>query len=176
MLKRLFLSVGLLSGIFLLTPAASSAEPIKIGIVDARKCIEQSEAGKKIYAAFKEKSDRIQKDLEARKAELIKLQEELSNRGSLLSAEAKREKEKELMRKEEDFRDLARQKETEFQKEEGSAFQNLSNELFEVTSKIAKEEGYSLISEAKTGVVYFNSAIDLTDKVIKTFNGKKATR
>jgi len=175
MLKKLFLSAGLFFGIFLVTGTVSrAAEPLKIGIIDARKCVEQSEAGKKIYAALKEKSDRIQKDLNARKADLMKLQEDFSKKGSILSAEAKREKEKELMRKEEDFRDLARQRETEFQKDQGGALQNLSNELFEVTSKIAKEEGYTLILEAKTGVVYFNNAMDLTDRVRKIFNEKKA--
>ena len=174
MLKRLFLSPGLLFAVLLMTgTAVLAAEPLKIGVIDARKCIEQSEAGKKLYASFKEKSDRIQKDLDARKAELKKLQEDFSKKGGVLSPEAKNEKQKELMRKEEDLRDLARQRDIEYQKEEGTAFQNLSNELFEVTSQIAKEEGYTLILEAKSGVVYFNSAIDLTDRVIKTFNGKK---
>ncbi len=175
MLKKVFMYTGLLLSVFLLTGSMSrAAEPLKIGVIDARKCVEQSEAGKKIYAVFKQKSDLIQKDLGARRAELIKLQEDFSKKGSVLSTEAKREKEKELMRKEEDFRDLVRQKEIEYQKEEGAAFQNLSNELFEVTSKIAKEEGYAVILEAKTGVVYFNSTMDLTDRVIKIFNEKKA--
>ena len=175
MLKRVVVPAGLLIGVFLLTCTLSwAAEPIKIGVIDARKCIEQTEAGKKIYAVFKEKSDRIEKDLDARKNEIIKLREDLSKRSNLLSAEVKREKEKDLLRKEEDFRDLARGKETEYQKEESNAFQNLSNELFGVASKIAKDEGYILILEAKTGVVYYNSAIDITDRVIKTFNEKKA--
>ncbi len=175
MLKRWFMSVGLLFCVFLLTCALSwAAEPIKIGVIDAKKCVEQTEAGKKIYAIFKEKADRIQKDLDARKNEIIKMREDLSKKSTLLGAEARRDKEKDLLRKEEDFRDLARGKETEYQKEENNAFQNLSNELFGVASKIAKDEGYTLILEARSGVVYFNSAIDITDRVIRTFNEKKA--
>ena len=175
MLKKVVVPAGLLIGVLWLTCTLSlAAEPIKIGIIDARKCIEQCEAGKKVYATFREKSDRIQKDLDARRNEIIKMREDLSKKSNLLGAEAKREKEKDLQRKEEDFRDLARGKEAEYQKEEGTAFQNLSNELFEVASKIAKDEGYTLILEAKTGVVYYNSAMDITDRVIKTFNEKKA--
>jgi outer membrane protein len=171
MLKRWFMSVGFLFCVFLLTCALSwAAEPIKIGVIDAKKCVEQTEAGKKIYATFKEKADRIQKDLDARKNEIIKMREDLSKKSNLLGTEARRDKEKDLLRREEDFRDLAREKEAEYQKEQGSAFQNLSNELFGVASKIAKEEGYTLILEARTGVVYFISAIDITDRVIKTFN------
>lgn len=175
MLKKVVVPVGLLVGVFLLTCSLSwAADLIKIGVIDARKCIEQTEAGKKVYATFREKSDRIQKDLDARRNEIIKLREDFSKKGNLLSDEAKRDKEKDLQRKEEDFRDLAREKETEYHKEEGNAFQNLSNQLFEVASKIAKDEGYTLILEAKTGVVYYNSAIDITDRVIKIFNEKKA--
>jgi outer membrane protein len=173
MLKKWFMSIGLLFCVFLFTSTLSwAAEPVKIGVIDARKCIEQTEEGKKIHATLKEKSDRIQKDLDARKNEIIKMREDLSKKSNLLGAEARRDKEKDLLRKEEDFRDLAREKEAEYRKEESSAFQKLFNELFEVTSKIAKDEGYTLILEAKTGVVYYNSAIDITDRVIKSFNEK----
>jgi len=175
MVKRWVMSIGLLFCVFLLTSAISTAaEPLKIAVVDSRKCIEQCEAGKKISADLKEKFDRTRKDLDARRNEIIKMQEDLSNKSNLLSAEAKREKEKDLLRKEEDLRDLAQGKEIEFQKEESKAFQNISNELFEVASKIARDEGYTLILEVKSGVVYNNSDIDITDRVIKSYNEKKA--
>jgi len=111
--------------------------------------------------------------LELRQNELKKLQEEYTRKSGAYSTEVKREKEKELMRKQEDFRDQTREKEAEFQKEEMDAFQKLTGELFETAGSIGKEEGYSLILEAKSGVVYFNSAIDITDKVIKRVNEKK---
>jgi outer membrane protein len=175
MLKRWFMSVGLFSVVFLLTCSlARAAEPVKIAVIDARKCIQQSDAGKKLYAVYKEKSDRIEKDLDARKNEIKKLQEELSGKSTVLNDEAKREKEKDLLRRQEDLRDLAREKETAYQKEENAAFQNLSNELFEVAKKIAVDEGYALVLEAQSGVIYRNSNIDITDRVIKIFNGKKA--
>ncbi len=153
---------------------AGAAETVKIAVIDARKCIQQCDAGKKLYAVYKEKSDRIEKDLNVRKNEIKRLQEELSKKQNALSDEAKREKEKELLRKQEDLRDQAREKEMAYQKEEGTAFQNLSNELFEVAKKIAVDEGYTLVLEAQSGVIYRNSNIDITDRVIKIYNEKKA--
>lgn len=174
MVKRLLKISGLLVGLLMITASIVRAEgPMKIGVMDAKRCIEQSEAGKKIYALLKEKIARIQRDLEVRQNDLKKLQEQYTTKSGAYSIEVKREKEKELMRKEEDYRDQAREKEAEFQKEEARAFEKLTGEIFEVAAAIGKEEGYSLILEAKSGVVYFIPTLDLTDKVIKRVNEKK---
>jgi outer membrane protein len=154
-------------------PVGASEPPLKIGILDLQRCIQQSEAGKKASKSLQEKSDRIKKDLTIKREDLKKNRDEFTKKSNVLSADAKRDKEKELLRKEEDFRDLVREKEDEMHKDEYSAMQPLLNELFEVTSKLAKEEGYTLILEAKSGVVYFNKPIDITDKIIKLFNEAK---
>ena len=60
------------------------------------------------------------------------------------------------------------------QKDEYTAMQPLLNELFEVTKKLAKDEGFTLILESKSGVVYFNKPVeDITEKVIKLANEPK---
>ena len=154
-------------------PSWASDPPPKIGVLDLQRCIQQSEAGKKASKNLQEKSDRIKKDLTAKREDLKKLREEFSKKSNVLSADAKRDKEKELIRKEEDFRDLVREKEDEMHKDEYNAMQPLLSELFEITSKLAKEEGYTLILEAKSGVVYFVKPIEITDKVVKLFNENK---
>jgi outer membrane protein len=161
--------------IFLWTAAPSwAAETLKIGVIDLQKCIQQSDAGKRASKTLQDKADRIKKDLEAKRDELKKLSEEFNKRSQVLSADAKREREKELIRKDEDLRELVRKKEEEMRKDEYNAMQPLLNELFEVTKKLAKDEGFTLILEVKTGVVYFNKPVeDITDKVIKLANETK---
>lgn len=165
--------VGCLVFSLLLGGSAWAVEPLKIGILDLQKCLDQSEAGKKAKKLLQDKSDRIKKDLSLKRDELKKNREEFNKKASVLNADARRDKEKELIRKEEDFRDLVREKEEEMRKDEYNAMQPLLNDLFEVTSKVAKEEGYTLIVEAKSGVVYYNKSIDVTDKIIKLFNENK---
>ena len=59
-------------------------------------------------------------------------------------------------------------------KDEYNAMQPLLDELFEVTKKLAKDEGYTLILESKSGVVYFNKPVEeITEKVIKIANETK---
>jgi outer membrane protein len=165
-----------LIGLFFLGSAVAfgaGEPPLKIGILDLQRCIQQSEAGKKASKSLQEKSERIKKDLTTKREDLKKMREEFAKKSNVLSSEAKRDKEKEMIRKEEDFRDLVREKEDEMHKDEYNAMQPLLNELFEVTSKLAKEEGYTLILEAKSGVVYFTKPIDITDKIIRLFNEAK---
>jgi outer membrane protein len=98
----------------------------------------------------------------------------MKKKSSVLSADAKREKEKELIRKDEELRELVRKKEGEMQKDEYTAMQPLLNELFDITKKLAKDEGYTLILESKSGVVHFSKPVeDITEKVIKLANEPK---
>lgn len=170
------MTVVMLWGLVFLWGAAPawSGDVLKIGVIDLQKCIQQSEAGKKASKGLQEKADRIKKDLETKRDELKKLSEEFNKKSNVLSAEAKREKEKELIRKDEDLRELVRKKEEEMRKDEYNAMQPLLTELFEVTKKLAKDEGYTLILESKSGVVYFTKPVDdITDKVIKVANEPK---
>jgi outer membrane protein len=167
--------VFLLGLTFLWTaPPSWAGEVLKIGVIDLQKCIQQSESGKEASRGLQEKVDRIKKDLEAKKEELKKLSDEFNIKSSVLSADAKREREKELIRKDEDLRQLVRKKEEEMQKDEYNAMQPLLSELFDITKKLAKEEGYTLILESKSGVVYFDKPVEeITEKVIRLANEPK---
>ena len=167
------LAILLFGLLFCSTQPVRASEPVKIGILDLQKCLDQSEAGKKAKKLLQDKSERIKKDLSLKRDELKKNRDEFTKKASVLNADARRDKEKELVRKEEDFRDLVREKEEEMRKDEYNAMQPLLNDLFEITSKLAKDESYTMILEAKSGVVYYNKSVDITDKIVKLFNEGK---
>ena len=54
------------------TAPVLASEPIKIGILDLQKCLDQSEAGKKAKKILQDKSERIKKDLSLKRDELKK--------------------------------------------------------------------------------------------------------
>lgn len=175
MIKAVWRSVVVImvGSVLALAQPVRASEPLKIGILDLQRCLDQSESGKKAKKLLQDKSERIKKDLSLKRDELKKNRDEFTKKASVLNADARRDKEKELVRKEEDFRDLVREKEEEMRKDEYNAMQPLLNDLFEVTSKLAKDENYTLIVEAKSGVVYYNKSVDITDKVVKVFNEGK---
>jgi outer membrane protein len=95
-------------------------------------------------------------------------------KSKVLSANAKREREKELIQKDQDLRELGRKKEEEMQKDEYNAMQPILNELFDITKKLAKEERYTMILEFKSRVVYSDKPVeDITEKVIRLANEPK---
>jgi outer membrane protein len=168
---------GMVTGLLVLglmgTGPVLASEPVKIGILDLQKCLDQSEAGKKAKKILQDKSERVKKDLSLKRDELKKTREEFAKKSSVLNAEVRREKEKEMIRKEEDFRDQVQEKEEEMRKDEYNSMQPLLNDLFEVTTKVAKDDGFTLVLEAKSGVVYYTKTIDITEKVVKLFNEGK---
>ena len=47
-------------------------------------------------------------------------------------------------------------------------------ELEKVVSKMAEKEGYTLILEKRVlGLIYYNEAIDITDRVTETYDKSK---
>jgi len=177
MQRNCFKHLIVLAGIGVLLTAIPSwaSETLKIAVIDFNKCLQQSDKGVKAYKGLKEKNDKIGKELEGKQEELKKLYEEFVRRRNVLSAEARKDRENELMRKDEDLRNLSRKKEEEMRKETDSVLQPLIGELHEVMKKVAKDDGYTLIMEGKVGMVYYYAApvTDITDKVIKIFNDTK---
>ena len=54
-------------------------------------------------------------------------------------------------------------------------FESIQRDLMPIIEKIAKEDGYSLILDLNTaGVTYFEPAIDITDKVVKSYDTQSA--
>jgi outer membrane protein len=57
---------------------------------------------------------------------------------------------------------------------QGRLFLKVQNELIAIIEQIGKERGYEVIFDlAKSGAVYFNPAIDITDDVVKRYDASK---
>jgi outer membrane protein len=149
---------------------AQGAELMKVGIMDLQRCIQESESGKKALKKLQERTEKLKKELDRKKAELEKAQEEFKKQTGVLNAEARSQREKEMLRKQEDFRDLVRESEETVRKEDYEATQPILKGILEVAQKIGQEEGYTLILESKSGVVYATRGVDITEKVIKTYD------
>ena len=167
----LVLSVGLL-----MYPKMASAQATvaKIGIFDLQRAINGSKKGQAAKAKLTSKYERMQSELKNSEADLTRLQKELETQSSMLSAEAKYEKEKTLKRKLRDFQDKYRDYTEEMKKSELQDTQPLVNDILRTANQLGKEQGFTLILEAqKAGVIYAPDALDITDEVIKRYDSGK---
>jgi outer membrane protein len=149
---------------------AVSAEAPKIGYINAIKIFESTKAGKKSKATLEEYIKARQKIVDQEEEEIKKLEEELTRQGSVLSAEAKKEKEVVFQKKLAQYQKKAVDLNREIQEKKAEVLKEFNNILEEVVKKIAEKEGYQVILDKNPDigtVVYMSSSLDITSKVIE---------
>ena len=150
---------------------AVCAEKAKFGIVDIERFQDESKSFQKIKGELKTKFDALQKELDKKKAELLEIEAELKKQSMMLSLDAKEDKRRELERKRRHYKYLAEDSTEEMKQAQLHARKELAKELEKVVNMIGKQEGFTMIIEKRTiGLVYFDKAIDITDRVIKAYD------
>lgn len=154
---------------------AHAADVPKIGLVDLQLVLTSSDAGKDAQAKIAAKGKELEADLKAKSTAIEQEKAAYEKESSVLSTEAKTEKERALKIKVLDYQDL----ETKYKSEFTSYNQELVNQfkvdVLKVAEEIGKKDGYTLILEKReSGVVFATSAIDITEAVIKQYNESNA--
>jgi outer membrane protein len=160
----LLLALSLAAG---LAPTAARAD-VSVAVVDMQRALNECKAGKAAKEQVRKKFEHAQKQLEGQRAEVDRLRSDYEKKFLVLKEEERRSLEKnlesrslDLKRKYEDFqRDLKRT--------DAELTAGIVEELYGVVNDLAKQRGYTLVLEASSGaLVYMDSAIDITDEVIK---------
>jgi outer membrane protein len=152
-----------------------AADSIKIGYVDLRVALNESEAGKKAKAELESVIKTKQTTIDEKAKNIERLKGELEKQQSVLSAEAKKTKEEEIERLVREYQRLVQDSQADVKKREDKHTEAIVKELREIIEKIGNEDNYSLILENVEGLIlYAKKDLDLTDKLIKRYNESKA--
>ena len=155
--------------------SASGADGVKIGYVDMRVALNESEAGKKAKIELESLIKSKQSSIEEKGKTIEKLKGDFEKQASVLSADARKSKEEEIERLARDFQRLVQDSQNDVKKKEGEITGSILKEIRDVVEKIGQEEGYSLILENVEGIILFSRKdLDVTERVIKTYNDWKA--
>ena len=159
------------------TPAAAPVTT-KIGYIDVQRVLARSAAGVAAREQLEKERATIQKDMDGRRQELVKLRDEIEKKGPLMSADARREKQDQFDRKRRDAARAADDYQKELEKKEGQLLQKVLQEVGGVIEKVGKEKNYYMIVEKRNaGVLYAANDADLTDEIIRAYDrdsgGKK---
>lgn len=154
------------------TPVKAQAESVlKVGVFDLQEAINKSKKGQQAKSKLASKFEKAQKDLKSQEAAIEKMQKDLEKQASVLSVEAKFEKEKALKRKVRDFQDKYADYTQGLKREEMEITQPIVKDLLELAHKYGKEQGFTLILEKqKAGVIYTPDAADITAEIIKLYD------
>ena len=153
-------------------PAPSaSGSTTRIAYIDVQRVLARSSAGVTAREQLEREKTVMQREMDGKRQELEKLRDELDKKGSLMAADARREKQELFERKR---RDAARQMDDfqkELEKKEQALLQRVLLELSSVIDRVGKERGYYLIVEKRgASVLYASPDADLTDEIIRAYD------
>lgn len=144
---------------------------VKIGYVDLSRALIESARGAEARKVLEDMVKTKQGAIDKMKDDIDRLDEELRKQASVLTPEAKSEKEEQRERLFRDYQRLVKDSEDELKKKEARLTQGIIRDLRETIKKIGEEENYAIIlGSSEDNILYGSKKSDITEKVIKVFN------
>lgn len=152
---------------------AATDDPVKLGFVDVEQVLAVTEGGK----AAREELERKSRDAQARLAPLVEqleaLQKEHQAKKFVMSEDAKRAMELDMIELQNQYKTKGEQEEGQFKIDQQRLLGPLIEKLESVIDQVGRENNFSVIVRADDpSFIYKREALDITDLVVKTFNRK----
>jgi len=161
----------LILGLFFLCSTSMAFAAEKIGFVDVREIMVNSDAGKKASEEFKKAFEKNKVQIQAKETELKKLKEELEKQRSILTEVALKDKESAYQKKFRDYQLMVKDANEELQTRDQELSKAMLPEIMKVINSIGEKDKYSVIFDIGTiPFPYIAKEKDLTKQVIDEFN------
>ena len=150
------------------------AAELKIGCVDIQRAMNECNSGKEAKKVIGKDMEKLQGLFAERQKELQVMKETFEKQAPMLSQDARGTKEKEFQSKVRDYQRWLEDSQKEIQQKGAEMERKILVDLQKVIQKMGADEGYTVVLEKNENIVLFASkAIDLTDRVIKTYDTQK---
>lgn len=146
------------------------AADLKVGIMNVQKIIITCDAGKKAKELFNTKMTELQTKFKAEEEDLKKLHTEIKKKSSAWSDEKKSTKEQELKDKGRELQRKTEEARIEMKQMQEKELEPILKSLEKVVDDYGAKNKFSMILDAKNGVVYFDKSVDITDGILKKLN------
>jgi outer membrane protein len=165
----LLIAAGLLLG----WGIGASDDPVKVGFVDVEQVLATVDSGK----AAREELERKSRDAQGRLAPIVEqletMQKELQAKQFVMSEDAVRAKQLDLVELKNRYETKAKEEEGQFKVDQQRLIGPLIEKLESVIKEVGRDNKFSVILRIDApSLVYAREALDITDLIVKTFNGK----
>jgi len=168
-------AVGLLILTLGVLASLSYAQQVKIGVVNSQDVLERSSEGKKVLARLQDLDKQNQARIAKLDNEITTLQTQLNTQRLTLTQEALQAKAADLEKKQTQRKRDAEDAYSNMQETSNRLLARIQDELIPIVTQLGKEKGLDIIFDLiKSGAVYFNPAIEITEDVIKRYDALKA--
>jgi outer membrane protein len=160
-------AVWLGAALLLLAPAA--AAQVRVAVVDTQRAVMETEDGLRAQATLKKLFDKRQRELDEKQNSLQNERTEIEKQRAVLSKEALAKRVEQWQRDMLQVQSVFVEYNKELQQKQGELTAPIVQKTVGIIRRIATQEGYDVVVE-KQATPYFRSDLDLTDKVITTYN------
>jgi outer membrane protein len=150
-----------------------AADVVKFGSIDVQKVLNESESGKKAKTDLEVLIKAKQSTIDEKGKTVEKLKADIEKQASVLSADARKNKEEELEKSVREYQRLVQDSQAEIKKKEAELTDTILKDIKDLVEKTGETEGYALILE-KGMILYSNKGIDITDAILKKYDESKA--
>ncbi len=157
--------------------AGNGAQPagrsgLAIGVLEPQRVLSETAAGKKATESMTTFTKTRQAVVELEEKELRRMEQDFMKQASVLSANAKKEREEQFRRRMMEYQQKVNQMNQEVQEKQKEVLEGFRERLERVAARVAQQMGLAMIVEKGKGspTIYYDASLDITAKVVEEFN------
>ena len=150
-------------------PRAAGAVEARIAVVDFQRAMLATEDGIRAQATMRKRFDKRQQDLDAKRTELQKAQDDIEKQARVLSREALTKRGTDWQQQMVKLQTVYVEYQQELQKMQGEMMGPIIKKMTAVVARLARKNGYELVLD-KSAVPYVRPDLELTDQVVQMYN------
>jgi outer membrane protein len=159
------------AGAVCLTVAGLAQAQMRIAVVDLQRALNECDAGKRAKDSVKGKFEKAQNELKKEREDLDKSREEFEKRAVILKEEERRSREREIENRTLDFKRKYEDLQRDLKRTDAELTSGIVEQLYGIVGDYGRQQGYTLVLEASSGLLYADKALDITDAIVKIHNG-----
>jgi len=146
------------------------AADLKIGVMNVQKIIVECDAGKEAKSRFAQKMEELKSSFKEEENALKELQDEIKKKSSAWSEEKKAEKIRVFQKNGRDLKAKTDDARFEMKQLQDKELEPILKALEKVVDTFGKENEYTTIMDSKSGVIYFDKKVDISDVIVQKLN------
>lgn len=175
MIKKSFQAIVVASVLLFAAQGAMAAE-LKLGVMNVQKIIVGCKAGKAAKERFDVKMKDLQSSFTDEEADLKKLQAEIKKKSSAWSEEKKAEKVREFQKNGRELQAKTEDARFEMKQLQDKELEPILKSLEKVVETYGKDQGYTMILDSKSGVIFYDKTTDVSDRIMKLLDKAMAAK
>lgn len=145
----------------------SLAEGLRVAVIDVNKILNDSAAGQAAKKKMEVRYEELKKTIDVKQEEARKIKEEIDKQKVMLGKEKLKEREDALQAKINELRQMTQEGEREMQTRQGEFTRDVLKTVEAKVDAVVKADKLDLVLEKSAGVVHYNAAMDITQRVLK---------